>query len=54
MYALPVKQLSAKCKHLDVFKRSYYTVGHNMDPKQMICIRFLVHKLLMYESSVKV
>ena len=26
MYALPVKQLLAKSKHLNVFKRSFYTV----------------------------
>ena len=56
MYSLPVKELSAKSKHLNVFKRSLVDYSHNVDLKQMICIKFHIctQTILMYESSVKV
>ena len=42
MYALPVKQLSAKSKHLNVLREAFTLLvdySHNMDPKQIICIK---------------
>ena len=29
-------QLSAKSKHLNVFKRNFYAINHNMDLKKMV------------------
>ena len=47
MYALPVKQLSAKSKHLNL--REAFTLlvdySHNMDPKQIICIKSQIRTL---------
>ena len=39
MYALPVKQLSAKSKHLREAFTLLVDYSHNMDTKQMIYIK---------------